>query len=137
MIAALVQPPQSGPTGDHLLFFLARDEFLRLADPIDRYLALLAWAARNYAADFGDFISHQDSGRHYLAWNPEEINEARARNHARQIDGTQYWAVMTIDDAMRRRFVRGCSNSSAATTRPWRWPAKPSALAGEAGQRSA
>ena len=105
LIAAFVQPPPSGQTGDHLLFFLARDEFTRLADPIDRYLALLAWAARNYAADFGDFISHQDSGRHYLAWNREEINEARARNHARQIDGTQYWAVMTIDDAARLRFV--------------------------------
>jgi negative modulator of initiation of replication len=105
LIAALVHPPQSSLSGDHLLFFLARDEFMRLADPIDRYLALLAWAARNYAADFGDFISHQDSGRHYLAWNREEINEARARNHARQIDGTQYWAVLTIDDSTRLRFV--------------------------------
>ena len=105
LIAALVNPPQAALSGDHLLFFLARDEFMRLADPIDRYLALLAWAARNYAADFADFISHQDSGRRYLAWNREEINEARARNHARQIDGTQYWAVMTIDDTARLRFV--------------------------------
>lgn len=106
LVAALVDPPQPALAADHLLFFLARDEFIRLADPVDRYLALLAWAARNYAADFADFISHQDSGRHYLAWNRDEINEARARNHARQIDGTQYWAVMTIDDATRLRFVR-------------------------------
>jgi len=105
LIAALVDPPQPVLAGDHLLFFLAREEFTRLADPIDRYLALLAWAARNYAADFADFISHQESGRHYLAWSRDEINEARGRNHARQIDGTQYWAVMTIDEEARLRFV--------------------------------
>jgi len=105
LVAALVDPPQPALAGDHLLFFLAREEFTRLADPTDRYLALLAWAARNYAADFADFISHQESGRRYLAWNRDEINEARGRNHARQIDGTQYWAVMTIDDEARLRFV--------------------------------
>ena len=105
LVATLVNPPAPALAGDHLLFFLARAEFTRLADPIDHYLALLAWAARNYAADFADFISHQESGRHYLAWNRDEINEARARNLARQIDGTQYWAVMTIDDDARLRFV--------------------------------
>jgi len=105
LVSALVNPAQPVLAADHLLFFLAREEFTRLADPVERYLALLAWAARNYAADFADFISHQDSGRRYLAWNRDDINEARARNHARQIDGTQYWAVMTIDDASRLRFV--------------------------------
>ena len=45
------------------------------------------------------------SGRRYLALDRDEINETRAHNHARQIDGTQYWAVMTIDDSQKRRFV--------------------------------
>ena len=27
-------------------------------------------------------------------------------NHARQIDGTQFWAVMAIDPKTKRRFVR-------------------------------
>lgn len=105
LVASLVDPARPPVAGDHLRFFLADDRFIRLGDPVDRYLALLAWVARHYATDFADFISHQDSGRRYLAWNPEEINEARARNLARQIDGTQYWAVMTIDDATRLRFV--------------------------------
>jgi SeqA protein len=105
LIAALVGAKRPALAGDHLLFHLAGDEFMRLGDPVDRYLALLAWCARHYAADFADFISHQESGRHYLAWNRAEINEARARNHARQIDGTQFWAVMTIDGAAKRRFV--------------------------------
>jgi negative modulator of initiation of replication len=105
LVATLVDPARPALTGDTLLFHLASAEFTRLADPVDRYLALLAWCARNYATDFADFISHQESGRHYLTWNREEINEARARNLARQIDGTQFWAVMTIDDATRRRFV--------------------------------
>lgn len=105
LIAALVGGKRPPLAGDNLLFYLTSDEFTRLGDPIDRYLALLAWCARHYATDFADFIAHQESGRHYLAWNREEINEARARNHARQIDGTQFWAVMTIDDAAKRRFV--------------------------------
>lgn len=105
LIAALVDPSRPALAGDTLLFHLASEEFTRLADPVDRYLDLLAWCAKNYATDFADFISHQESGRRYLAWNRDEINEARAHNHARQIDGTQFWAVMTIDEATRRRFV--------------------------------
>ncbi len=96
------RPPLSG---DNLLFFLVNVEFTALADPVERYLALLAWAAQNYSCDFADFISHQESGLRYLALNRDEIHEVRERNHARQIDGTQFWAVMTIDDATRRRFV--------------------------------
>ena len=106
LIATLVDGERPALAGDLLLFHLTSPEFTRLDDPIDRYLALLAWCARNYACDFADFIAHQESGRYYLAWNRDEINEARARNHARQIDGTQFWAVMTIDDATKRRFVR-------------------------------
>lgn len=105
LIATLVDPARPALAGDNLLFYLAGDEFARLTDPIERYLGLLAWCATNYATDFADFISHQESGRRYLAWNRDEINEARAHNHARQIDGTQFWAVMTIDEATKRRFV--------------------------------
>ncbi len=105
LIAELADPRRPALAGDTLLFHLASPEFTRLADPVDRYLDLLAWCARHYATDFADFISHQESGRRYLAWNRDEINEARARNLARQIDGTQFWAVMTIDEAAKRRFV--------------------------------
>ncbi len=105
LIAALVNDGRPPLGGDLLLFYLTSGEFPATADPVDRYLALLAWCATNYATDFADFISHQESGLHYLMFNRDEINEVRARNHARQIDGTQFWAVMTIDDATRRRFV--------------------------------
>jgi len=105
LIAVLVEARRPALAGDRLLFYLTSEEFAQIGDAIDRYLALLAWCARNYATDFADFISGQESALRYLAWNRSEINEARARNHARQIDGTQYWAVMTLDDATRRRFV--------------------------------
>jgi len=105
LIATLVNEGRPPLGGDTLLFYLTSSDFPAQADPIERYLALLAWCARNYATDFADFISHQESGLHYLMFNREEINEVRAHNHARQIDGTQFWAVMTIDDGTRRRFV--------------------------------
>jgi negative regulator of replication initiation len=105
VIAAMVNDGRPPLGGDNLLFFLTSAEFPATAEPVERYMALLAWCATNYATDFADFISHQESGLHYLMFNRDEINEVRARNHARQIDGTQFWAVMTIDDATRRRFV--------------------------------
>ncbi len=107
-------------TGDHLLFHLVSAEFTALADPIDRYLALLAWVAGQHACDFADFVSHQDSARRYLMLSRAEVNAIRAHNHARQIDGTQFWAVLSIDDATRGRFVRrllefiGCHDETIA-----------------------
>lgn len=105
LITAMVDDQRPPLAGDLLLFYLASAEFNSLSDPTDRYLALLAWCARKYSGDFADFISHQASGRRYLTLNRDEINEARSHNQARQIDGTQFWAVMTIDDATRRRFI--------------------------------
>jgi negative regulator of replication initiation len=105
LIASLVDTRRPALAGDTLLFHLASPEFAALPGATERYLDLLAWCARNYATDFADFISHQESGRRYLAWSRDEINAARLHNQARQIDGTQFWAVMTIDDATRRRFV--------------------------------
>jgi len=120
LVAALVEPARPPLAGDTLLFHLASEEFTRLAEPADRYLDLLAWCACHYATDFADFIAHQESGRRYLSLNRDEFNEARTLNRARQIDGTQFWAVMTIDDATRGRFVRrllefiGCHDETVA-----------------------
>lgn len=93
-------------TDETLPNFLAGEDFLGLADPVERYLALLAWCATRHARDFADFISHQESGHRYLMLSREEVQEVRAHNHARQIDGTQFWAVMTIDPKSQHRFVR-------------------------------
>lgn len=106
IIAAMVGGGRPPMGGDNLLFFLAGKEFAGVADGSDRYLALLSWVAKNYTYDFADFISHQDSALRYLALGRDEVQEIRARNHARQIPGTHYWAVMTIDDPTKARFVR-------------------------------
>ncbi|OHE83180.1 MAG: hypothetical protein A3G75_00885 [Verrucomicrobia bacterium RIFCSPLOWO2_12_FULL_64_8] len=98
----LSRPPLAG---DALLFYLASPEFAAIADQTDRYLALLAWVARTHALDFADFIAHQESDRRYLALGRDQIREIMQRNHARQIPGTQYWAVMNIDATTKRRFV--------------------------------
>jgi SeqA protein C-terminal domain len=105
LITALTGADRPPLAGDHLLFFLTHPEFTAQPDPTARYLALLSWVARNYTCDFADFISHQESGRRYLMLSRNELNEVRVHNHARQLAGTQYWAVMTIDDATKKRFV--------------------------------
>jgi hypothetical protein len=118
LLAALSR--ESGLEGDNLLVFLASPNFKVLPDPTERYLALLAWCATNHSSDFADFISHQESGDRYLFLSREEFDEIRAHNRARQIDGTQFWAVMTIGPTPRRRFVRrllefiGCPDETVA-----------------------
>lgn len=104
LIAALVKEQRLEDNGLRLV--LADPEFRALTDPTERYLALLAWCATNHPSDFADFISHQESGHRYLMLSHEEVQDVRAHNHARQIDGTQFWAVMTIDQGAKRRFVR-------------------------------
>jgi negative modulator of initiation of replication len=96
----------SDETTDNLILFLAAADFLARQDPTERYLTLLSWCARNHGSDFADFISHQESGHRYLMLSREEVQAVRAHNHARPIDGTQFWAVMTIDSRSKRRFVR-------------------------------
>lgn len=104
LLAALLQARPLD--ADNLFLYVVSAEFRALLDPIERYLALLAWCATNHASDFADFISHQESGHRYLMLSREEVQEVRVHNHSRQIDGTQFWAVMTIDPRSKWRFVR-------------------------------
>lgn len=106
LLATLVRKSGPLPDSDRLLLFLAGEDFRKRTEPTERYLALLAWCATNHSSDFGDFISHQESGHHYLTLSRDEIQEVLAHNHARQIDGTQFWAVMTISSRAKARFVR-------------------------------
>lgn len=106
LLAVLLQDGPALLDNNSPLGLLASSGFRALIDPTERYLALLAWCAKNHASDFADFISHQESGHRYLMLSREEVREIRAHNHARQIDGTQYWAVMAIDPRDKRRFVR-------------------------------
>lgn len=106
LLAALVSEARAFLNGDSLLLFLGSLHFRALTEPPERYLALLGWCATNHASDFADFISHQESGHRYLMLTPDEVLGVRAHNQARQIEGTQFWAVMTIDPKSQRRFVR-------------------------------
>jgi hypothetical protein len=118
LLASLIE--EAPLTLDSLLVFLGSAEFRALTDPMERYLALLACCATNYSTDFADFIAHQESGHRYLMLGREEFQDVRAQNHARQIDGTQFWAVMTIGPRAKRRFVRrllefiGCRDETVA-----------------------
>jgi hypothetical protein len=120
LLAALVSEARAFLNGDSLLLFLGGPQFRGLTGPTERYLALLGWCATNHGSDFVEFISHQESGHRYLMLTPDEVQEVRAHNHARQIDGTQFWAVMTIDPTSQCRFVRrllefiGCHDQTVA-----------------------
>jgi hypothetical protein len=90
------------------------------ADPDERYLALLAWAARDHACDFADFVAHRPSAGRHLGLDRSQVHALRDRNRARQIGASPFWAVMTLDDDARRAFVHdlleyvGCPDDAVA-----------------------
>jgi negative regulator of replication initiation len=106
VLAALLEIPHASPEArEPLAGFVLSDEFRTKQSEADKYLALLAWAAERHTAEFGEFVRGQSSGSHYRLLTNAEIAAACAEHQARQIDGTQYWAVMNLDADTRRRFL--------------------------------
>jgi negative regulator of replication initiation len=109
VLAALLNLPPS-PVGDNepLIAYVLGPDFRGKFTDADKYLAILGWMAGRHGADFNEFIlslASGPSGRRYLGMTREEIIEQRRHNQARQIPGTQYWAIMNIDTATKRRFL--------------------------------
>jgi negative modulator of initiation of replication len=106
LIASLLESPGQAWLSHPLAAYTFSPEFRAKFSDAERYLALLAWLARNHAPEFSDFIAHHASGRKYLGLSAEEIRETCHHNQARPIDGTHYWAIMNLDTATKRRFLR-------------------------------
>ena len=106
VLASLLNIPHASPEATEPLaaFILSADFRAKFTDA-DKYLALLSWVSTKHPAEFGEFIRAQSGGRRYLTMSREEIMETCRHNQARQIDGTQYWAIMNIDTATKRRFL--------------------------------
>ena len=88
--------------------FLLGAEFRTKFTDADKYLAILGWIAARHGSEFNEFIlslSASPSGRRYLGLSREAIVEQCRYNQARQIPHTQYWAIMNIDTATKRRFL--------------------------------
>jgi negative modulator of initiation of replication len=98
-------PPASAEAAEPIAAFMLSTEFRAKFTDAEKYLALLGWIATHHAAEFSEFIRSLSSGRRYLGLSREEIVETCHHNQARPIDGTQYWAIMNIDTATKRRFL--------------------------------
>ncbi len=106
VLASLLNVPTGSPeAADPLAAFVLGAEFRSKYTDADRYLSLLSWVAERHAADFGEFIRSLPGGRRFLGMTQEEILATCRHNQARQIDGTQYWAIMNLDTPTKRRFL--------------------------------
>lgn len=107
VLASLLSVPTASPEdAEPLAAFVVSPSFRAAPTDDDRYLALLGWVAQRHVSEFGEFIRTQAHDRRYLSLSHDEIVEACRHNRARPIDGAQqYWAVMNIDAATRRRFL--------------------------------
>lgn len=106
LVAALLESPAIAVQAHPLVAYTRSPEFRAKFSDAERYLALLGWVARQHAPEFADFIAHQSSRRKYLGLSAEEIRKTCRHNQARPIDGTHYWAIMNLDTATKRRFLR-------------------------------
>lgn len=106
VLASLLNVPGApADAADPLAAFVLSPEFRGKFTDADKYLAILGWIAARHSAEFTEFIHAQSTGRRFLSMSREEILETCRHNQARQIDGTQYWAIMNIDTATKRRFL--------------------------------
>ncbi len=106
VLAGLLHLPVSGAAQtDPLAGFLHSPEFRTKFTDADKYLAILAWIAREHGADFREYIASLTRGRRYLSLSRYDIVAQCRHNQARQIPGTPYWAIMNIDTPTKRRFL--------------------------------
>jgi negative regulator of replication initiation len=106
VLASLLNAPPGSPEGpEPLAAFAISGEFRSTVTEAEKYLTLLRWVAARHPSEFGEFIRSQCGGGRYLSMSREDVLAACRQNQARQIDGTQYWAVMNIDAATKRRFL--------------------------------
>ena len=106
VIGALLDRPEEALIGKKLSAFLGSPAFRALGSDADRYLAILGFVYKDHGPDFRDFVEHLSSRRKYFGASPEEIQETSRHNQARQIPNSPYWAIMNIDTATKRRFLR-------------------------------
>lgn len=106
LIASWLASPAQALQTNPLVAYTQGAEFRAKSSDAERYLALLARVAQERGAEFTDFIAHHANGRKYLGLSPEEIRETCRHNQARPIEGTPYWAIMNLDTATKRRFLR-------------------------------
>ncbi len=97
---------EAAKTGDPLSGFTRSPAFRALHTDADRYLGILGFIYKYHGPDFRDFVEHLSSRRKYFGASPEEILETSKHNQARQIPHSPYWAIMNIDTATKRRFLR-------------------------------
>jgi negative modulator of initiation of replication len=106
ILAALLNVPLGSPeAAEPLAAFVLGAEFRSKPGDADRYLALLGWVASHHPADFSEFIRSLPGRRRFLGLNREEILATCRHNQARQIAGTQYWAIMNLDTPTKLRFL--------------------------------
>lgn len=106
VLASLLNVSTGSPDAtEPIAAYVIGPEFRAKYTDAEKYLALLSWIAARHATEFGEFIRSQPSGRRFLSLSREEIVATCRHNQARQIGGTQYWAIMNIDTATKRRFL--------------------------------
>ena len=88
-----------------IVAFVETREFT-VASAIDKYLAILAYLHKSRSTDFPKIEDYRKGNRTYFAKSQREVEDSGTGITARQIPGTVYWALATLDNRAKREILR-------------------------------
>jgi negative regulator of replication initiation len=105
---ASTQGPLSPLAGGRspLAEFLNEERFQRYNQAVDRYLVLLGWLYKNHPDKFPDAVlGFRRGSRRYFAKSETEILHGGDGVTAKDIPGTPFWAMTTLDNRTKRTII--------------------------------
>lgn len=106
VISSILETSGGKLIGDPLHSYTRSQVFRTCTNDADRYVSLLGKLHEIYGQEFGEFVAGQRLQRRYFGLSREEVCAASEHNQARQIPSSKYWAIMNIDTATKRRFLK-------------------------------
>ncbi len=106
VIASLLRTSGGKLIGNPLYAFTRSETFRSCVNDAERYLTLLAKIHEMHPKEFMGFVAGQKLRRRYFGLSREEVCKASRHNQAKQIPNSKYWAIMNIDTATKRRFLK-------------------------------
>lgn len=91
---------------DAVLEFLGSAAFKALRDAEGKYLGILGCLFKHHKPEFASVEAYGRGRRLYFAQDPKKIQAAAKYANTKQIPGTPYYAMTTLDNQTKRKVLR-------------------------------
>jgi negative regulator of replication initiation len=97
--------PQISKPDEQLLTFILSSEYRMEASGIGKYLLIFGWLQKHAPEKFQMVERYQRGKRVYFSKNPRQIAESGKGVSVKRIPGTDFYAMVTMDNPTKRRVV--------------------------------